>query len=449
MRTLKLKYFVYFFLLHIVIGVLTFLLLKKQLYWFMAIEVALLLSLGYATYLYYQFSTPLDFIKSGKDAINDRDFQVKFKPTGAQEMDQLIDVYNAMIDNIRTERTQLQEQHYFLNKLIEASPNGILILDFDEQIAQVNAAAARQLQVKKTQLLGRPIGSIAGSFPLLKHIQQINPNESKLVKGPNQEQYRCEVARFIHRGFPRKFILIQELSREILIAEKQAYGKVIRMMAHEVNNSIGAINSILNSTLDAFTDGAVIENELITPSLQLAVDRNQSLQMFMQNFASVVRIPKAQRTIHSLQSSILRATKLMQHQAQDQQMTIIHQLPESPVHAFIDPQLIEQVFVNIIKNAIDAGKPGGQIICRLNTAGLLHISDDGSGISPEVQRNLFSPFYSTKPNGQGIGLTLTKEILLKHNATFSLKTQDDGWTTFAIQFGLSTQCFLGRTNRSN
>ena len=437
MRTLKLKYFIYFILLHVAIGVLTFLLLEEQLYWFMAIEVVLLISLSYGIYIYYQFSAPLNFVKAGKDAINDRDFQVKFRLTGAKEMDQLIEVYNAMIDNIRIERTQLQEQHYFLTKLIEASPNGIIILDFDEHITEVNTAAARQLQVTKQQLLGQHIESVAEKSMLLHHLKQLNPNESTLVKGPNQEQYRCEVARFIHRGFPRKFILIQELSREILVAEKQAYGKVIRMMAHEVNNSIGAINSILNSTLDYYEDEQLVGDETITQSLQLAVERNQSLQLFMQNFASVVRLPKARCAIHPLQSSILHATKLMQHQAQEHQLTIVHQLPAASIHAFIDPQLIEQVLVNILKNAIDAGSPGGQIICQLNTSGVLRISDNGSGIAADVQGNLFSPFFSTKPHGQGIGLTLTKEILLKHKAGFSLKTQDDGWTVFEIQFGLS------------
>jgi len=365
---------------------------------------------------------------SGTNAIEDKDFTIKFVKTGSREMDRLIDVYNSMIDNIREERIQVEEQHYFLKKLINASPNGIIILDYDEKITDINPRAMRLLDLEKN-VLHHPITSFGNS--ILQQISSLEIGQPNIISTEGFEKYKCEVSHFIHRGFKRKFILIQELSKEILEAEKRAYEKIIRMMAHEVNNSVGAINSILQTHVEYNTE----ENSEERESLEIAIERNNSMTLFMKNFAEVVRLPKPHFERIELNELLSNIGKLMESQANNQKVKIDFQLNHSNVFASIDSKQMEQVLVNIIKNAIESIDYEGiiQIISQQSPAAIL-IRDNGKGIAPEVIGNLFTPFFSTKPDGQGVGLTLIREILLNHDAQFSLKTVEDGWTEFRIVF---------------
>jgi len=152
-----------------------------------------------------------------------------------------------MIQRIRDERLEKQEQHYFLQKLIDASPAGIIILDFEEKIAAINPAAVRMLASPKDNLIGNALDTIDSL--LAKELQNLNSGEPAVVSLNGIRKFKCQKAHFLDRGFPHYFIILEELTSEIIRMEKNAYGKVIRMMSHEVNNSIGAINSILNTVL--------------------------------------------------------------------------------------------------------------------------------------------------------------------------------------------------------
>jgi nitrogen fixation/metabolism regulation signal transduction histidine kinase len=174
--SIKLKYFLFIGITHLVMAVLAFSLLREQKLLFFVAEIGIIISLFIAYRIYRSFIRPLRFLYSGVDAIQDQDFSVKFRKQGTLELDKLIEVYNAMIDNIREERVALEEQHYFLQKLIEASPSGILILDYDDRIEQANPAARKMLQLNSI-----PEEAIAESpHPLLKKLAELKPGESHL-----------------------------------------------------------------------------------------------------------------------------------------------------------------------------------------------------------------------------------------------------------------------------
>jgi nitrogen fixation/metabolism regulation signal transduction histidine kinase len=410
-------------------AVLAYQLVKDQKVWFFVVEIAIIGSLILSYRLYQALIRPLQFLSSGVDAIRDKDFNVKFVKTGSREMDKLIHVYNDMIDNIREERIQAQEQHFFLNKLIQASPAGIVILDFDGNIADANPKAIELLHLPQDHL-NYPLSAFKN--PILEEIRNMEVNTSKILSDEGFEKYKCQVSDFIHKGFHRKFILIQELSREILEAEKRAYGKIIRMMAHEVNNSIGAINSILNSIADFFKE----DYPDWTEPLDIAIERNNSMNTFMSNFAKVVRLPQPHREPTDLNALLMRMGRLFSAQAQNRRIKINLLLADKPVMVSIDSQQIEQVLVNVIKNALESIEEDGLI--ELNTAlspPSFSVCDNGPGIAPEHVDELFSPFFSTKKNGQGVGLMLSREILMNHNAAFHLKTDENGWTEFWVSFG--------------
>jgi len=431
--SLKWRYFLFIGLIHLVIALLSYQLLRDHKLWFIAAELIMLGSLVLSYNLYRSLIKPLQFLSSGIDAIADKDFAIRFRDTGSREMNRLIHVYNEMMDNIRDERAQVQEQHYFLEKLIHASPAGIILLDYDDHISDINPQAIQMLGLKDAAI-GAKLA--CQKHPILEEIATWPAGKSGIVRGKGQEQFKCEVSHFVHRGFRRKFILIQELSREILAAEKRAYGKVIRMMAHEVNNSMGAINSILQSTIDAYPDHE--EDDLaddIRQSLQIAMDRNSRLNGFMQNFAKVVRLPEASLKPKSLQQLLRNVHHLMVPQAQNQGTDLQLRLPvEDRTHP-IDEKLMEQALVNMIKNALESLEQGGEIRIRFDKQPFqIVVADNGPGIDPADQANLMTPFFSTKPKGQGIGLTLIREIAEQHQAFFQLETLHGGWTESRFVF---------------
>ena len=416
-------------ILHLIALVLSWFIFSENRIWFIVSEVFVIISIVFAWQLYIQLLQPLKTLMQGVEAIKDRDFNVKFLSTGKHEMDQLIDVYNQMMDELRTERTRQEQQHFFLEKLIFTSPTGIVILDYDDNIQQINPKALQILSIKADQVVGYPIDK--QPHPLFENIKRLRSGETISVKYDGISTYMLQKSHFIDRGFSRHFIMIEDLTAEILAAEKNVYGKVIRMMAHEVNNTIGPVNSIMQSTLK--TDQLWAGHQFNT--LQVAMDRNQNLNRFMRNFADLVKLPAAHKRPVDLHQLIESVSKLMGIKAKEKEVDFEFHLASGPFNIMADEQQIEQVLINIVKNAIEAIDLKGSV--RFTTAPdkkSLVISDTGTGISAESTANLFSPFYSTKKDGQGIGLTLVREILANHGFEFSLKTVAERQTEFTIMF---------------
>jgi nitrogen fixation/metabolism regulation signal transduction histidine kinase len=418
------RYLLYIVAVHLAIGGLLFLVLRQDKPLFIASEIGLVVSVIIAVNIYRQFQQPSEFIASGIEAIRDKDFTVKFVPTGNQEVDELITVYNLMIDQLRQERTRQIEQQFFLEKLIEAAPIAILIFDFDGRIASINPRACQLLSVQPDDVVGKPLDQIG--FSLLAQMADMTDGDSRVMKPNGIETYKVQRSNFMDRGFRRSFLIIEELTPEILATEKKAYSKVIRMMAHEVNNSIGAVNSILDVT-QSYVDEPDVQH-----ALKVAVERNERLNRFMRRFADVVRLPQPQKQSADVSEIARNVVQLMQRQAEGQAIQLSYFAGESN-NRMIDVEQFEQVLVNVIKNALEACEAGNQIEV-ISQSNSLIIRDNGQPIPEATATNLFNPFYSTKPEGQGIGLTVTREILLNHGFTFSLQTKPDGWTEFRIEF---------------
>ncbi len=431
---LQAKYIAFIVVIHTVTIGMSFYIFRENKIFFIASEALILVSLSLSWSLYREMIQPLQMLMQGIDAMREQDFTVKFRETGRYEMDALIDVYNKMIDQLRTERTRQEEQHFFLEKLIQTSPTGILVLNFDENIAALNPKTAVLLGFSEKELIGKSIHSF--SNPFFQAILTLKTGESKTVSMNSARTFKVQKAHFVDRGFTRYFVMIEELTTEILIAEKQAYGKVIRMMSHEVNNSIGAVNSILDSTLSEFTEGSDMNN-----AVTIAIERNNHLNHFMRHFADVIRLPEPRFETVDISVLIEKVVQLMAFKAKEKSVviTIDRMSPSYPINSVnikADLGQIEQVFINIIKNAIEAAdKPDAQIrIILIPNPKQLFIRDNGCGIAQNIENKLFTPFFTTKNGGQGVGLTLTREILTNHQFAFELKTEENGWTSFGIGF---------------
>ena len=424
---LRNKYILFVALLHIIVLVLSWFIFTENKIIFLIAEAGLLISLSIAWQLYNELIRPLQLLLQGTDAIRDKDFSVKLVPTGKPELDQLIGVYNKMMDELRTERTQQKMQHVFLEKLIHSSPTGILILDYDQHIRQANPKALELLQLEAHHVLQAPFVGLM--HPVAQQIVQLKSGQSKTIQ-LGAATYKLQKSHFIDQGFPRHFILIEDLTAEVLAAEKKTYGTVIRMMAHEVNNTIGPVNSIIQSVL-----GSQQHAPVLADAMQVAIERNQHLNQFMRNFASLVQLPLPVRRPVDLHVLLRHVARLLQFGAGEKQIEILYELNTRSLTIPADGQQMEQVLINILKNSLEAMGPEGTItlVTQAHPKQLI-IRDTGAGISPETGDQLFSPFYSTKKDGQGIGLALIREILTNHGFSFSLKTVAPGRTEFSIGF---------------
>jgi len=422
------------FLLFVIIINLIFLGLSLQLlfisvWYFLLAECLIIISILISITIYRQFVQPLNLISAGVESINDKDFTMKFVPVGQYELDNLISVYNSMIDKLRQERVQQQEQHYFLQKLIDSSASGIIILNLDESVYSLNPAAEKLLKTTLDEIKDKPLSQLNNA--LTKALIDLKDKESMIVSLPRHQSCRISKGAFIDTGFMRYFIQIEELTQEILQAERKANEKVIRMISHEINNSIGAVNSILQSF-----HGILKNNDTkMAETLEIAIRRNRHLIKFMSNFAWVFRLdkPNKQNTAINL---LLQSVQPLIAASSSESINWHWQLSQKPLMADIDVNQFEQVIVNILKNAVEAVEGSGNIIITTQTSPepCMTIQNDGILLTPEVENKLFSPFFSTKENGQGIGLTLTQEILKNHQFEYALYNNAEGKVEFIIKF---------------
>ena len=424
--TLQHKFILYILFIHVIALVLSYFVFEKNKVLFIVSEVIILMSVGLSWSLYLDLINPLQLLLRGTDAMRDRDFNVRFVPTGKYEMDKLIGVYNSMIDQLRAERTLQEEQHFFLEKLIQTSPTGIILLDFDQKIVAINPKAAALLELGGKSASELPLG-----HPFLQAISDLPIGGSQLLNMGGIRKYKIQKGQFIDRGFPRAFIMIEELTVEILEAEKMAYGKVIRMMAHEVNNSIGAINSILDTLLQRSREQALQTRDY--QALQIAFDRNEHLNQFMRRFAEMIRLPAPKKESLNLHDLIHNVATLLAFKAKERDISFQFDLAAQPLLIMVDVEQMEQALINIVKNAMEAIDQHGVITFSTTLRPRqLSISDTGIGISEAVAPMLFSPFFTTKNSGQGVGLTLIREILSSHQFEFSLTGVEGRGAVFRI-----------------
>ncbi len=432
--SLRTKFILFAVAIHLLLAITAYFLLLENKYLFLGMELLILCSIFITAQLYSTFFKPLRLIRAGIETIKDKDFSTKFMGVGQKELDELINVYNRMIDQLRHERVAQAEKHYFLEKLIQASPAGIILLGFDDQVEHVNPAAEQYLQQPGSTLVGKHVSQLPKVWS--EQLSQLKTGSSITFRVNGFRTYRCHRAHFLDRGFQHYFVLIEELTEAILQNERQAYEKVIRMMSHEVNNSAGAVNSILGSLQFYAPQLSEDHREDFDNALQVAIDRNTNLSRFMANFANVVRLPKPKKTPTDLNEMLRSLSLLMQPVFQRHSICCKLELASQPMVILLDPQQLEQVLLNVLKNAMEAIGDNGSITINTQLSpARLTITDTGSGIPDNVRASLFTPFFSTKEYGQGIGLIMVREILVNHGFTFSLESDPEKKvTTFTINF---------------
>ena len=429
---LKSFFFILAFLLIAVWIILLFVATQENGWKFYLIEGIVTFSLFYLIYFYRKVVKPLNSIAGGMDLLQAQDFSSRLSPVGQREADRIVSIFNRMMNQLKEERLRLREQNHFLDLLISVSPMGVIILSLDERISMGNKAALESVdEGTEEDIMNKTMDDLSGS--LAEELNRIPKDSTVTIRLSDSRIYRCSRLSFIDRGFAHPFYLIESLTSEVMKAEKKAYEKVIRMIAHEVNNSVAGITSTLDTIDDALQ--TIDDTEDIREVMKVCVERSYSMSRFITNFADVVKIPEPQKEEVHLNDRVTACKIFMENLCQNRDIDLHLELCEENPVVSMDTSLFEQVLINIIKNATESIDTNGKIFIRTSASPLmLEIGDTGKGISKEVEAKLFTPFFSTKPNGQGIGLIFIREVLMKHGYTFSLRTYPDGITRFRICF---------------
>lgn len=405
----------YFFLLAIIIisvfALLMWLTFSTHPVIFYVAEGMLVLVLIYLILFYQKVLRPIDTLAGGMELLRDQDMSTTLALSGQKETDEIVKTFNALITRLRNEHLRISEQNTFLNLLIEASPMGVVLCDLSGNIRSMNPAAQQML-----------------SPTLSEAMQTLPQGESITLRLSNSQIYCLSHLSFLDRGYQHPFFLIESLTSEVMKAEKAAYEKVIRMIAHEVNNNVAGIVS----TLDLV--GEELQGNSSLDALDASRERTLKMAEFVTRFANVVKVPDPQLALCDLSEEVEACRSFLEGLCQAQSIRFTLQLTDEATPVHLDTILFQQALVNIVKNAIESIGTGGEIKIETHPKSLI-VTDNGRGISPEVAPYLFTPFYSTKPRGQGLGLLLVRDILTKHACTFTLLTDPvDSRTRFTIVF---------------
>lgn len=433
--TQRTRFILYLVVLHIILAALGVALFLRSPYWLFAVEVILVGSLLAGIGLTRGLFLNLGFARAGVQLIQDQDFTSRFREVGQPEIDELIALYNKMVDNLRDERTRLQEQHHFLSHILRVSPSGIVILDFDGLIATVNPAAEQLLGHSAAELVGRRLDELGP--PLAVILTSLPAQEAQVVALSGTRRVKCHHGTFIDRGFSRSFLLIEELTEELRQAERGAYEKLIRVMAHEVNNTVAASNSLLHSCRTYGAELSDASRPDFEHAIGIVIQRTDELNTFMRRFADVFKLPPPAKRLEKIATLLEDNVRLLSARRDAGGISWQWDVDDRHVVIPLDRGQMEQAFLNVLQNAVEAVGGHGSITIRLHSKNgrpTVIIEDTGPGIASEAQRNLFTPFFSTKPRGQGLGLTIVQEILAGHGFDYALECAPGGPTRFTIVF---------------
>lgn len=386
--------------------------------------------------------TPLKAAQNGMYLLREQDFASRLRPTGQADADRIVELYNTLIDSMRAERLKNLEQDRFLSQVVDVSPLGIAICDFDGRIVQTNRAWDRMQ-----------------SPQLALAIDGVADGDTATVRVADSLIVRISRLWFMDKGFRRRFILVEKLTEEIAAAQKQMFNTIVRTIGHEVNNSLGSVMSVLESLGEMHAGDALAADAITSCSTSCA-----NLVGFVRGYADIVKLPAPVMEQVDLKEWLTRLRPTLQALGADHGITLTLILGAGETHSCFDPMLMERVMVNLVKNAVesiaarkneapeksasadmpdvaDASDRQGAIIVKVDTVSepeaptchLLSVTDNGKGISPEVSRKLFTPFFSTKNPDRGLGLMLVTDILRAHRSRFSLSTSaETSLTTFSF-----------------
>ena len=442
--SLRRRLYAYLIAAHLLFLCITVLLFRSSPGVMLALETVVVLSLVLGLRLIRRALEPLGYTRHFHDLLQDQHYAARLQQSGDAELNQLVELFNTMLGALYQERLQIGEQQGFLDRLLEATPSAVVVFDFDGRISLLNASA--QALPGLAQAKGRTLadclpgdGEPAGNPGLLAQLDALPPGESRMLTDADGRRYRGQRGHFYDRGFARHFLLVEELTEELESSEKATYDKLIRVLAHEVNNTVAATGSVLDSLLYYRDQLAERDSEDFSTAIAAVQRRNASLGEFIERFTRVVKMPTPELRPNAVRDIMDDILYLYREPCRSRGIHIGWQRCDDLAAIPLDRHLMEQALLNVVKNAMEAVEAGGGADQRIEfvlaheaQGARLSVIDSGNLLGDVPARQLFTPFFTTKKGGQGIGLLFVREVLNRHGFPYRLAATGDGRTRFDI-----------------
>ncbi|MES2886067.1 MAG: ATP-binding protein [Pseudomonadota bacterium] len=360
----------------------------------------------------------LRVLRDGVAGFRDGDFSLSIVANRKDELGELASLYNRIGDVLRRERQELFQRELLLDTVIQSTPWALVLTNAGDAVLYANTAA-RQLFHEGRKMEGATFATLLGGVPESLREAALSPADGlyTIAGGEEPEVYHVTHRRFTLNTREHHLHLFKRLTRELNRQELESWKKVIRVISHELNNSLAPIASMAHSGRLMFERGDTSRLPLVFDTID---DRTLRLKGFLDDYARFAKLPRPR----------LEDVQWQPFVAGLRGMVVFALSEPLPARcARIDPAQLQQVLINLIKNAHEAGGSPEAVTLSVREQGaafVLRVEDRGPGMSEAVLANALLPFYSTKTEGTGLGLTLCREIVEAHEGRLVLANREGG-----------------------
>lgn len=354
--------------------------------------------------------------------------------------------FNEVLEAFRKTRSEKEEHGQYLNTVVQQVRTGILSFDADGNVQLINTNAKRFMGI----LALKNIKELIPRNPRLYHaINSVDPGKSELYKSNSELYLTIQATQLRVRGVDVKLITLQNIQSELQKQELEAWQNLTRVLRHEIMNSITPISSltstlreVLDHEMEKQEDHYVLKEEGaddLREGLSTIENRSRGLIKFIDAYREYTSLPQPKIATVRLKEMLERVAQLMKTELKKTNIEFHVACPSEYLTVQADVEMIEQVVINLLKNAIEAlgetPNPRLELIGSYDDNSVkIEIIDNGSGIIKEALDHIFVPFYTTKKKGSGIGLSLSRQIMQMHNGSISVESEPDVRTVFTLRF---------------
>ena len=369
-----------------------------------------------------RFSAPIQqLLRAVEGAVasyRDGDFSFSIASERGDELGELARQHNRLSHTLREQRQHLAQRELLLDTVVQNTPVALVLVDDAGRVTYANLAA-RQLFNDNRSLNGLAFdGIVETSPPAMREAMASGGDALFSVELPDgEEAFHLSQRGFRLQGRAHRLYLFRRMTRELSRQEVATWKKVIRVMSHELNNSLAPISSMAHSGAELARRGQI---ERLPEVFNSIGGRAKHLHQFIEGYAKFARLPAPRL-------EALRWSELIEALAPQAVFRIVGAVPDASVR--VDPAQLEQVLINLIKNAHEAGSAEDAVELEIREVGIewrIEVRDRGSGMSETVLASALLPFYSTKRSGTGLGLALAREIIEAHGGRIQLANRDGG-----------------------